>query len=76
MDEIPALREKAVLFALMMHGYLANREEVEVSEIYLEFNEKGYYTLSTWGAYLGVQQTENLGRLFAAVSGPGLRKEL
>lgn len=50
MDEIPVLREKAVLFALMENGYIAGKEEVRgIPEIYLESDEQGGYTLSTWG---------------------------
>lgn len=53
MDEIPVLREKAALFALMLHGHLASREEVEgIPEIYLDFDEQGCYTLSTWGLFI------------------------
>jgi putative CRISPR-associated protein (TIGR02619 family) len=50
MGDIPILRQKASLFALMENGYLAGREEVEdVPEIYLESDQEGSYTLSTWG---------------------------
>ncbi len=51
MDEIPVLKEKAALFALMEQGYLASREEVAgIPEIYLDFDEtSGHAILSTWG---------------------------
>ena len=51
MDEIPVLKEKAALFALLEHGYLAGREEVAgIPEIYLEFDDTGEHALlSTWG---------------------------
>ncbi|HHW44416.1 MAG TPA: CRISPR-associated protein [Desulfotomaculum sp.] len=50
LDEIPVLQEKAVLFALMENGYLAQEEEVKgIPEIYLDFDGEGSYTLSTWG---------------------------
>jgi putative CRISPR-associated protein (TIGR02619 family) len=50
MDEVPVLKEKATLFALMEQGYLAKHNEIlNIPEIYLEFDENRYYTLSTWG---------------------------
>lgn len=50
MDDVPVLRQKASLFALMENGHLAEREEVaDVPEIYLEFDQEGCCTLSTWG---------------------------
>lgn len=50
MDDIPVLRQKAALFALMENGYLAGKREVAgVPEIYLESDQEGSYTLSTWG---------------------------
>lgn len=50
LDEIPVLREKADLFALLEKSYLAGREEVQgIPEIYLDFDDQGNYTLSTWG---------------------------
>ncbi len=49
-DEIPLLREKAVIFAFMENGHIATKEEVEdIPEIYLEHDQEGSYTLSTWG---------------------------
>lgn len=52
LDEVPVLKEKAALFALMVHGHLANREEVEgIPEIFLD-SEQGSYTLSTWGLFI------------------------
>ncbi len=50
LDEIPILQEKSVLFTLMENGYLAKEEEVKsIPEIYLDFDQEGSYTLSTWG---------------------------
>jgi len=49
MDDVPALRQKASLFALMENGHLAEKEEVaDVPEIYLDFDQD-YCILSTWG---------------------------
>lgn len=50
MSDVSVLRKKAALFVLMEHGYLASREEVkDIPEIYLDFDEGGACTLSTWG---------------------------
>jgi putative CRISPR-associated protein (TIGR02619 family) len=50
MDDVPVLRQKASLFALMENGYLAEKEEVaDVPEIYLKSDHEGCCTLSTWG---------------------------
>lgn len=61
MDDIPVLRQKASLFALLENGYLAGKEEVaDVPEIYLEFDQEGSYTLSTWGLLVWKRNKEKI----------------
>ncbi|NHM26265.1 CRISPR-associated protein [Desulfofundulus sp. TPOSR] len=68
MDEIPVLREKAVIFALMENGYIATKEEIQgIPEIYLESDQQGSYTLSTWGLLIWKRNKQKIlsGRLLA-----------
>ncbi len=61
LDEIPVLRQKAALFAMMVHGYLASREEVEgIPEICLDFDDQGSCTLSTWGLLIWERNKERV----------------
>lgn len=75
LNEIPVMREKTALFALMANSYLAVKEEAAgITELLLDCDDE-VYTLSLWGLLLWNKHKQNILGDSELLSYPGLIPE-